>query len=242
MKKIELKSGDFALVDDDDYEFLTQRKWYLSRAGYAIAGEERKKMHRLILGAKPGELVDHIDRNKLNNQRSNLRIVDMEGNVHNQQKRTGTANKYKGTSYVPRLGLWQSRCRIRGNDFFLGYFSSEEAAAYAYNKKAIEYSDTILLNAIDLPIETLEEMLITHRRTQPICEKTSSHTGVYWHKKGGSAKQGCWLAVIRIGGVKKQIGRFDDEMKAAAAVKGAIVAIKHVGLEESLSKPYRLAI
>jgi len=100
-------------------------------------------MHRLITKAKDGELVDHIDRNKLNNTRSNLRIVDREGNVHNQKKRTNTNNNFKGVQFIKRLGLWQSRCRIYGNDYFLGYYKTEIAAAYAYNKKATELSDCI---------------------------------------------------------------------------------------------------
>ena len=177
-------------------------------------------MHRLIMKAKDGELVDHIDRDKLNNTRANLRIVDREGNVHNQKKRGNTNNNYKGTQYIKRLGLWQARCRIYGNDYFLGHFKSEIAAAYAYNKKAIELSDCILLNEFDLPFSKLEEMLILDLQ-HPEAERQSEQKGVYWHKKSGRMKCGKWEAKIRVNGKYKTLGRFIDETDAINAVKNA---------------------
>ena len=89
MKEIILSKGDKTIVDDSDYEYLSQWKWYLSK-GYAISNDKRKKMHRLVMNAKDREIVDHIDGNRLNNTRSNLRIVDKSGNAHNQQKRNNT--------------------------------------------------------------------------------------------------------------------------------------------------------
>lgn len=240
MKEINLKGGSVALVDDEDYDFLMKRKWCVC-LGYAVGGRGPAKMHRLVLDAKPGEIVDHIDRNKLNNQRSNLRIVDREGNVHNQQKRTGTANNYKGTNFIKKIGLWQSRCRIRGNDFFLGYFSSEEAAAYAYNKKAQEHSDTILLNDIGLPVETLEEMLVNDRRAIPVAENVSRYAGVYWYKKRGRASRAYWAATLRVGGKHKMLGLFDTEKEAAAAIRGVVVAFKFAELDHLLTSKIQKA-
>lgn len=218
MKEILLTKGNKAKVDDCDYEYLSQWKWYLSN-GYAISNNKRKKMHRLIMDAKDGELVDHIDRDKLNNTRANLRIVNKQENIHNQKKRANTKNNYKGTQYIKRLGLWQGRCRIYGNDYFLGHFKSEIASAYAYNKKAIELSSCILLNEFDLTFEQLEEILISDRQNKPNAERQSEQKGVYWHKKSGRMKCGKWEAKIRINGKYKSLGRFINEIDAINAVK-----------------------
>ena len=220
MKEILLTKGNKAMVDDCDYEYLSQWKWYLS-GGYAISNDKRKKMHRLIMDAKDGEIVDHIDRDKLNNTRSNLRIVDKQGNVHNQQKRVNTHNNYKGTQYIKRLGLWQSRCRMYGNDYFLGFYKTEIAAAYAYNKKAIQLSECILLNKFEIPIDELEKMLIADLSQRKPAEKKSTKKGVYWHKKTGGMKCGKWEAKIRINGKYKSLGRFINEEDAISAVKNA---------------------
>ena len=212
MKTILLTTKGETFVDDSDYEYLSQWKWYLS-GGYAYSSE-RKKMHRVIMNAKDGEIVDHIDRNKLNNTRANLRIVDKEGNVHNQKKRANTKNNYKGTQYIKRLNLWQSRCRIYGNDYLLGYYKSEIAAAYAYNKKAIELSDCILLNKLDLPIDVLEEKLISDLSQGKSAEKKSQQKGVYWNKSKNK-----WEAKIRVNGKYKHLGTFINEIDAINAVK-----------------------
>jgi hypothetical protein len=218
MTTIVLNNGLETFVDELDFEYLSNRKWFFSN-GYAIASDNLDKMHRVIIGAKKGELVDHIDRNKLNNSRSNLRIVDKEGNVHNQKKRANTNNNYKGVNYVKRLNLYQSRCRIYGNDYFLGYYKTEISAAYAYNKKAVELSDCILLNKIDLPIEFLEQKLIDDLSQIIPAENTSTYNGVCWHKKSGRAKCGKWGAKIRINGKYKYLGRFINEIDAINAIE-----------------------
>jgi len=213
MKTIQLHTGEYAIVDDCDFEYLSKWKWYLSN-GYAISGNGRKKMHRLILNAKDGELVDHKDRIKLNNTRNNLRIVDKEGNVHNQKKRTNTINNYKGTHYVKKLGLWQSRCRIYKNDYYLGLYKSEIAAAIAYNRKAVELSDCILLNYINLPEREQDEILVSDLSKIIPAEKVSKAKGIYWIRKSGGMKCGKWTVMIRVNGKNKYFGRFIHEQDA----------------------------
>jgi hypothetical protein len=224
MKEILLSKGDKTIVDDCDYEYLSQWKWYLSN-GYAISND-RKKMHRIIMKAKEGEIVDHIDRDKLNNSRTNLRIISREGNVHNQKKRINTFNNYKGTQYVKKLGLWQSRCRINGNDYYLGLYKTEIASAYAYNKKAIELSEYILLNEFDIYIDELEKMLITDSAKKPPAEKKSKQKGLYWHKKSGRMKQGDWEVKVRVDGKYKSLGRFINEQDAIDRIKNYQALLK----------------
>lgn len=218
MKEIILTNGNKAtMVDDIDYEYLSKEKWYLCN-GYALAHKKRRKMHRIIIGAKVGEIVDHIDRNKLNNTRANLRLVNQAQNTHNQEKRPDTNNKFKGTQYIKRLGLWQSRCRIYGNDFFLGYYKSEIASAYAYNKKAIELSDCILLNQFDISIEELEQKLITDLSKIIPADKKSEQKGVYWNKSKDK-----WETLIFLEGKRKCLGTFKNEIDAINKVKNALL-------------------
>ena len=102
MKKIPLGGlagkGKFALIDDEDVQLVAKHTWYLSSNGYATtnariyeskkAGIVRKRinMHRLIMGF-PEEQVDHVNRDRLDNQRSNLRLASHAQNCWNAEKR-----------------------------------------------------------------------------------------------------------------------------------------------------------
>lgn len=218
MAQLQTSTGESVFIDDSDFEKLSKFKWYLSN-GYAISNEKRKKMHRIILDAKPGEIVDHVDRNKLNNTRSNLRIVSKEENIHNQKKRSNTKNRFKGVFYQKKLNLWQARCRMNHRDYFLGYFASEIAAAYAYNLKAKEVSNCALINELPHPESYLQQILIDHRRTIPQAENKSKVKGIYWHKKSGRMKCGKWEVKVRIGDKYKSLGRFIDEQDAIKSLK-----------------------
>jgi len=81
MREILLSRGHVALVDDADFDWLSRSKWHCSNDGYAVSGVV--VMHRLIMDAPDGMEVDHIDRNKLNNRRSNLRVCTHAENMRN---------------------------------------------------------------------------------------------------------------------------------------------------------------
>jgi hypothetical protein len=214
MKQIKLKPYGVTCVDDLDYEYLSKEKWYLSQNGYVIGGNKRTgrksfmKIHRLIMDAKDGELVDHIDHDKLNNVRSNLRIVGMEGNVHNQHKRKNTKNNFKGVTYVKRLGLFQSRCRIFGGDYFLGYFKTEIAAAYAYNKKATELSEFTLINNLPFSKCYLEKILISDRKTIEPAKERSKYKYILFKKAYGTQKKDKWFICFSINNIRTYKGYF----------------------------------
>lgn len=115
MKTIKLTRGYLAKIDDEDYEFLSKYKWQvnINRNGmYAITSvyhKETKKqsllhMHRLILRLKAGDgkMVDHKDRDGLNNQKCNLRICNRSENGRNRKKISGASSKYYGVSMISR--------------------------------------------------------------------------------------------------------------------------------------------
>lgn len=152
MKEIPLTQGYVALVDDADYERLSQWNWSVwmrGHAAYAIrtsVDEHGKKktihMHRLILGAPPSMLTDHIDGNGLNNQQVNLRQCTSHQNSCNRRGRLGTSSRYKGVCWYKRDQKWAAYIKADGRTRHLGYFQVEAEAADAYKiAAAIEFGE-----------------------------------------------------------------------------------------------------
>lgn len=148
MKLISLTRGKQALVDNEDFEELSKYSWQankffrVSRRTSGKRCDERHyiSMHRYIMGVTdPKVLIDHIDGNTLNNQRSNLRISTNSQNQQNRRKQLKCSSKYKGVSLDKRKEKWSSYIRINKKLKFLGYFHSETEAAQAYNEAAKKY-------------------------------------------------------------------------------------------------------
>lgn len=145
MKEIPLTKGYIALVDDDDYGWLMERKWCAlistnkqGRYVYAVSGcNPHLRMHRAILGAQHGELVDHIDGNTLNNQRLNLRKCTQAQNLRNAKKSRLNTTGFKGVTVY--RGKFQARIWGGGIRHFLGQFATALEAHEAYKKAALQY-------------------------------------------------------------------------------------------------------
>ncbi len=142
---IPLTQGYTATVDDEDYELVSQYVWHAHRSKvhvYVVTkpGKQAIFLHRLILDAKIGEQVDHINGDTLDNRRSNLRICTQSQNIANQKVRLDTKTGFKGVSLSPRRNdiRYRSHIEHHGNRYHLGYFTTPEEAARAYDSKAIE--------------------------------------------------------------------------------------------------------
>lgn len=148
MKYIPLSAGLATQVDDADYPALSQYKWYaLQTVKHAYAsryepcpdGGPRRRiyMHRVIIHAKHGELVDHVDRDSLNNQRSNLRICTYSENAANAKYDPGAGSQFKGVSrYKNRRHEFVASISFRGKRHIIGAFATELEAAVAYDLAA----------------------------------------------------------------------------------------------------------
>lgn len=141
MKKIKLTQNKFALVDDSDFEKVNQFKWYANKQRgiyYALRkGLEGKiyKMHQQIMGNYPENkpLIDHIDRDGLNNQRNNLRFATYQENGMNRKIGINNKSGFKGVSWNKRQKKWQVITKLNGKSINLGEFKEINDAAQAYN-------------------------------------------------------------------------------------------------------------
>jgi len=140
-KSILLTRGRYARVDDADFPALTKHRWMYSTKGYAIRAYKNDQdrwrfihMHRVIMDAQPGQLVDHIDGDRLNNSRANLRFVTPSQNAWNAKKRCDNSTGFKGVSEHPNGYL--ARIRYLRQRIHLGYFDNPRDAALMYDAAA----------------------------------------------------------------------------------------------------------
>lgn len=144
MKEIILSSGQKVIVDDDDYERLSNFKWYYS-SGYAVRysrinGKQKTwKMCWDIIGYPDGQEVDHINHNKLDERKCNLRFVTHSQNMHNYPLQTHKDYKYKGVCLHKASGKWIAQIKVNGKKMYLGTFSDILDAVEVYNQAAKEY-------------------------------------------------------------------------------------------------------
>jgi hypothetical protein len=151
MKQIALTTGQVAIVDDEDFERLNRYNWQLSgqyagRCEYLGHGRQRTVyMHHEIRGKG----FDHKNRNKLDNQKHNLRRATRAQNAYNSEKQRGKSSQFKGVHFHKRLCKWCSSIRVNRRLIHLGYFESETEAAKAYNRAIYRVSsDFAVLNNI----------------------------------------------------------------------------------------------
>lgn len=140
MKQIQLTKGYVALVDDEDYEYLSQFKWKVRigrRTMYAVRHIEIS-MHRAVIQVDDDKVVDHINRNGLDNRKKNLRACTQLQNKYNSTGKIGGTSKYKGVTWNKQHKKWKARVHTNRKEIFLGYHANEEDAARAYDLKARE--------------------------------------------------------------------------------------------------------
>lgn len=131
--------GDsFAMVDDEDFPLLSRRPWHMHEGyAYGHVGGKTIAMHRFIMTPKIAYRIDHFDRNKLNNQKENLRYVTAKQNAANSTAwRSGSG--HRGVSRCTTTGMWIARIRANGEMVQVGRFDNLDVARIVYCLKSVE--------------------------------------------------------------------------------------------------------
>jgi len=156
MKKIPLTKGQAAIVDDEDFEELSQHSWHSKRSctreekyyatrSMKLIGKYRPwvMMHQQIMGDLEGFEIDHVDGNTLDNRRCNLRFATRSQNCQNRKKLKNTVSKYRGV-YRSRSKSkpWKTQLSVNTNsipkNIHIGYYETEMEAAIAYDIEALK--------------------------------------------------------------------------------------------------------
>lgn len=140
---VPMTRGALAKIDSADAHMVEAACWSLNTGGYARSAYDDETgrtvsyyMHRVIAGAGPDEYVDHIDGDRLNNTRANLRICSMAENLANRGAQINNKTGFKGVSFCRLTGRYRAILTVRGETFRGGRFDTPEQAARAYDELA----------------------------------------------------------------------------------------------------------
>ena len=125
--------GGIALVSKEDYDELSKYAWHQTDTGYAMGTINNilKYMHRVIKNEPKGKVVDHINENRLDNRRENLRILTRSKNGENKRKQENTTSKYYGVCFKKDKKKYEVTIRHDNEPRYLGSFINEiDAAEY----------------------------------------------------------------------------------------------------------------
>jgi len=159
MKIIKLTQNKVAFVDDEDFEYLNKFKWYAQKGGntfYAVRNEylngkhKQIRMHRVVLSVLDKKImVDHADRNGLNNTKLNLRLCDNAENQWNTGLSICNTSGIKGIDYDKSRNKWRVQLRHKGRKYTFGRFINLQDAINVYNRKVKELRNKFLLEPIE---------------------------------------------------------------------------------------------
>lgn len=223
MKTINLSNNQVALVDDEDYERVSQYKWCASYnediSGYYATNRINNTtwyMHRFIMGFPEGLHIDHIDKNTLNNQKSNLRTCTRSQNQCNRSKAIHNKSGYKGVWFDTPRNKWHAEIQLNGRKKHLGRFENIEDAARCYDAVAAQlHGEFACLNFPNekdsLPYVNIEELFIKSNKAPD-----SKYRGVVIDKRKKKTNTK-FVSAISYKSKSIRLGYFVSEIEAALA-------------------------
>lgn len=166
MKRIPLTQGQFAIVDEEDYDRINSRKWCAAwhestKSFYAVSGRGRGnqrqlRMHREVVNAPYGMLVDHINHDTIDNRKANLRLCTNSQNLANRGISVVNSSGFKGVSWHKQKSKWRATLYINNKETHVGYYNTPLEAAIAYDIAASEKIGEFALTNKQLGLIQLE--------------------------------------------------------------------------------------
>lgn len=141
MKKICLTQGKYALIDDEDLERVNNIKWHFDGRYAAHKNRVKIYLHRFIMNF-PKNKIDHIDMNRLNCQKNNLREATPQGNGANRLSNRNNKSGVKGVYLMvdkPRTKPWTAQIKVNYKSISLGVYSTKEEAGKAYREASLKH-------------------------------------------------------------------------------------------------------
>lgn len=219
MKELKLACGAVTLVDDEDYEGLSQFSWRRVR-GYAVSSVGERvilRLHRAILQAPEGLEVDHVNGNTLDNRKENLRLCTRQQNMCNQRVSKANTSGRKGVSWRKDLASWAAYITVHGKRVHLGFFLDRDDAAKAYDVASRKlHGEFGLQNGLDVTLG------YSGRRRGPRRKSADSKSGLLGVFPG---RRGRWKAICQ----EKHLGTFPT--KVAAAIAYNLAALHAFGFD-----------
>jgi len=141
--------GFTVLIDDDDWEMVSKFTWsrFSSKErpyfhAYAGGGAKNSKfvsLHRLIMNALDGDIVDHVNGDTCDNRKCNLRLCSRKENTRNMKRKCNNTSGYKGVHWAKKQRKWSAHIRVDYKVIYLGAFDTAELAYSAYCEAAKKY-------------------------------------------------------------------------------------------------------
>lgn len=131
-------NGTVILIDEADERLVAQHEWWIDSKGYVTGSVNGKRirLHRYLLRPGSSDLVDHANRNKLDNRRCNLRIATRSQNARNSKMRSHNTSGFRGVYWCRDTQKWRAEIRVNGKGVKIGRFKSKRDAALAYDREA----------------------------------------------------------------------------------------------------------
>ena len=227
--------GLTAKISPQDAARVRRRRWYVTTDGYVYCYEVNQKkrtkitLHRFVKRAADGQLVDHWNRDKLDNRRKNLRVATRQGNARNRSLMSGKKLAYKGITRLPN-GRFQAQIVIDGHKSYLGEYDCPIKAAEIYDACARYHFGEFAATNFEGTEEHSVEALKKRKRDTKLARQHSSFLGV-----GKTSSSGRFVAVVMVDRDIFEVAGFSDEI-AAARVRDSL-ARYYLGTEAVVNFP-----